>query len=276
MVNPTLLTEVEAALGLANLAPHVTGGQKTVAFADGLAGRTVVKVIELAPPYAALALERAHREVAVLTAIIHPNVVRLESGLVEIGSPVRAVCWREEYLDGTDLDGFIATLGDWTSAAEMASGVLAALSAFHATNAVHRDLSPRNVRRTADGTYKLMDPGVARLLAETTITGPMDPGTPGYMSPEHVSPVARPIFASDVFGVGILLHQALTGTVPVPFTGDRADYTRRLLTVSAPPLRTIRPDLAPDRARFVDTCLQRQAGRRYLDATEALAALGAL
>lgn len=276
MVSPDLLAQAGAALGLTNIAVHVAGGQKTVAFADGPSGRTVVKLVELAPPYSAIALERARREVAVLSAISHPNVVRLESGLVELGSPVTAVCWREEHLDGADLDTFLSTLHDWSAASEMAHGVLAGLGAFHDAGAIHRDLSPRNVRRTSTGTYKLMDPGVARLLAKTTITGPVDPGTLGYMSPEHVSPAARPTFASDVFSVGVLLCEALTGRSPIPFLGDRADYARRLATDQVATAGALRPDLTPGQINFVDTCLQRQLARRYLDAAEALAALSAL
>lgn len=277
MVRPGLLDEAGVALGVTNVVAQVAAGQKTVAFADGPGGRrTVVKLIELLPPYAAVALERAHREVAVLASISHPNVVRLESGLVELGTPVSAVCWLEEYLDGADLEAVIDTLRAWPDAADMARGVLAGLTAFHDADAVHRDLSPRNIRRTARGSYKVMDPGVARLLARTTITGPSDPGTPGYMSPEHVSPAARPTFASDVFCVGILLYEALTGQSPIPFRGDLADYSRRLLSDQAPTAAGLRPDLTSDQMAFVDRCLQRQLARRYLDAAEALTALASL
>jgi hypothetical protein len=90
MASPGLLPRSAKALGVANVTVLVTGGQKTVALADGPKGRTVVKLVELAPPYAATALERARREVAVLAAVSHPNVVRVESGLVEIGSPVES------------------------------------------------------------------------------------------------------------------------------------------------------------------------------------------
>jgi serine/threonine protein kinase len=276
MVSPGLLAQAGAALGVANITPQASGGQKTVAFADAPSGRTVVKLIELSSPYGAIALERARREVAVLSAISHPNVVCLESGLVELGSPVAAVCWREEYLDGADLDAFLGTLGHWTDAADMARGILAGLTAFHNAGAVHRDLSPRNVRRTSVGAYVVMDPGLARLLAETTITGLADPGTPGYMSPEHVSPAARPTFASDVFGVGILLYEALTGQSPIPFLGDRGDYARRLAAGQAPTVGALRPDLTAAQVNFVDTCLQRQLARRYLDAAEAITELARL
>jgi serine/threonine protein kinase len=275
-MDPAIYAAAAKSLGVTNLAALGTGGQKMVAVADGPNGQTIVKIVELVPPYAAIALERARREVGVLASITHPNVVKLGSGLVEVGTPPIAVCWLEEYLDGQDLEARRGPLHPWPDVAGMASDVAAGLTAFHDAGAVHRDLSPRNVRCLANGSYKLMDPGIARLLAETTITGPVDPGSCGYMSPEHVSPAARPTFASDVFGLGILMYEQLTGQCPIPFLGDRADYARRLQTEQPASVAVRRPDLSPAQAQFVDTCLQRQLARRYLDAREAYDALVAL
>ncbi len=275
-MDPAIYAGAAKALGVTNLTPLGPGGQKMVAVADGPNGRTIVKIVELVPPYAALALERARREVGVLASINHPNVVQLESGLVELGTPPNAVCWLEECLDGSDLEARRGPSHPWSDVAGMATDVAAGLTAFHDAGAVHRDLSPRNIRCLASGGHKLMDPGIARLLAETTITGSVDPGSLGYMSPEHVSPAARPTFASDVFGLGILMYEQLTGQCPIPFLGDRVDYARRLQTEQSASVALQRPDLSPAQAQFVDTCLQRQLARRYLDAHEAYDALVAL
>jgi serine/threonine-protein kinase len=275
-VDASILAAAEAALGIRNLSLFVSGGQKVVGTADSAKGRVIVKIIELLPPNAAIALERARREVAVLEAIDHPNVVRVESGLHELGSPTAAVCWLEEQLDGVDLNGLPGGRGDWDTVAKMASDVLAGLTAFHQNSVVHRDLSPRNIRRLSSGDHKVMDPGIARLILETTITGAFDPGTPGYMSPEHVSPVTRPSYASDVFAVGVLMYEGLAGQSPVPFVGDFPDYARRLRESQAPSVGLIRTDLTAQQIEFVDTCLQRQLARRFLDAQEALEALGGL
>lgn len=275
-MDPALIAAASAALGVSNARQAGGGGQKWVGLADGPQGPTIVKLIQLIPPYAAVALERARREVGVLAAISHPNVVCLESGLVELGSPPAGVCWMEEYLDGEDLDARLGRPWQWTDVREMARQVARGLAAFHDAGVVHRDLSPRNVRCLPDGTFKVMDPGIARLLAKTTITGPIDPGSPGYMSPEHVSPAARPTFASDVFALGVLMYEALTGASPIPFTGDVTDYAQRLRDGQASSVGVMRPDLAAGQVDFVDTCLQRQLARRYLDAREALDALMAL
>lgn len=275
-MDPAMIAAASAALGVTNMRPARGGGQKLVALADGPYGATIVKLIELVPPYAAIVLERARREVGVLASISHPNVVRLESGLVELGSPPVAVCWMEEFLDGEDLEARMGAPQAWTAASELARQVAAGLTAFLDADVVHRDLSPRNIRCLVDGTFKVMDPGIARLLAKTTITGPMDPGSPGYMSPEHVSPAARPTFASDVFGLGVLMYEALTGVCPIPYAGDLADYAQRLRDGQASSVGIPRPDLSAGQVEFVDTCLQRQLARRYLDAREALDALVAL
>ena len=275
-MDPALIAAASAALGVSNARAAGGGGQKWVGLADGPQGPTIIKIIQLVPPYAAVALERARREVGVLAAISHPNVVALESGLVELGSPPAGVCWMEEYLDGEDLDARLGRPWQWMDVRDMAQQVAAGLTAFHDAGVVHRDLSPRNIRCLPDGTFKVMDPGIARLLAKTTITGPIDPGSPGYMSPEHVSPAARPTFASDVFGLGVLMYEALTGVSPIPFAGDFTDYAQRLRDGQASSVGVVRPDLPAGQVDFVDTCLQRQLARRYLDAREALDALVAL
>ena len=171
------------ALGFTNFVQIGAGGQKVVGTADTATGPVIVKIIQLAPPHAAMALERARREVGVLAAINHPNVVSLVSGLAVLGNPPDAVCWLEEKLDGADLNAIPNPPRAWADVAKLADDVLSGLTAFHAMDVVHRDLSPRNIRRLGSGDYKVMDPGIARLILETTITGAMDPGSPGHMSP---------------------------------------------------------------------------------------------
>lgn len=145
----------------------------------------------------------------------------------------------------------------------------AGLAACHELDVVHRDLSPGNVRRRSDGRFVLMDPGFARHLTKTALTGVYQPGTYGYMTPEHV-PGGHPTPASDVFGVGILAFQALTGGVPVPYRGDEGAYFVQLRTGQAPSVRSVPADVPNEIAAVVDRCLHRQPARRYLDAQELL------
>jgi serine/threonine-protein kinase len=269
--NQMLLDEVMAALGTSNLVPLRPGGQKLV-YRGELEGIPVaVKIVQVPDAtYAEEVVERARREVELLSTVESAFVVRVLSEAVDIGNGPEAVCWVEELLDGADLRDLAEDFPwdaeqVWRLVADIARG----LAACHELDVVHRDLSPGNVRRRESGRFVVMDPGFARHLRKTALTGVYQPGTPNYLSPEHV-PAGHPTPASDVFCLGILAFQALTGAVPVRYSGDDASYYQRLRTEQAPGVRTVRKDIPDDLARVVDRCLQRQPARRYLDATELL------
>jgi serine/threonine-protein kinase len=151
-------------------------------------------------------------------------------------------------------------------------------SAGHAVGVVHRDLSSNNVRRLSNGTYKVLDFGFARhtLLSGITVAG--QPGTPGFLSPEHLNSYSGgPMPASDVFGVGILMYLSLTGVLPIPYTGDDDDYVRRVIAVDIPRrLSDVRPDLSDTHRGIVERCLHPQPARRFRSAERLAAALEAL
>lgn len=142
-----------------------------------------------------------------------------------------------------------------------------ALAACHDLEVVHRDLSPGNVRRISDGRFVLMDPGLARHLEKTALTGAFQPGTPGWRSPEHVSG-GDPVPASDVFALGILAFYALSGTFPIDPNVDLGDYDRALVERQAPSIASQVPGISAELCRVIDTCLNRQPARRYLDGSE--------
>lgn len=269
-----MLSEVRAALGTGPLTPLIAGGQKRVYTGDLEGTPVVVKIIQVPDtPHAAEVLERARREVELLFTIESPHVVRVLSDAVEIGDRPEAICWIEEFLDGEDLRDLAATFPwepdeVWRLIADVAEG----LAACHDAEVVHRDVSPGNIRRRAAGSFTLMDPGLARHLTKTAITGLYNPGTPGYLTPEHV-PGGHPVPASDIFALGILAFQCLTGQVPISYSGDDAAYLVQLRSDDAPRVHSVRADVPSDLANVVDRCLQRQPARRYLDAQELLAEL---
>ena len=269
-----VVAEVEAALGTEDLTPLIAGGQKRVYTGELEGLPVIVKIIQVPDtPHAAEVLERARREVELLATVDSPHVVRVLSDAVEIGDRPEAICWIEEFLDGLDLRDLTDSFPwepeqVWTLIADVAEG----LAACHEADVVHRDVSPGNVRRRADETFTLMDPGLARHLTKTAITGLYNPGTPGYLTPEHV-PGGHPIPASDIFALGILAFQCLTGQLPVHYTGDDAAYYDELRSADAPSVLVLRSDLPLDLAAVVDRCLQRQPARRYIDAQELLSEL---
>jgi serine/threonine protein kinase len=139
---------------------------------------------------------------------------------------------------------------------------------------IHRDLSPNNVRKLSIGTYKVMDFGFARFTLRSGVTVGGQPGTPGYASPEHLNSYSGgPTPASDVFGVGILMYAALTGTVPIPYTGNDVDYLRRLQAVAIQDIQAIRPDLGNNEVQFMRRCLHRQPARRFRNGSRLVDAL---
>lgn len=267
-----MLSAAMAALGVSDLEPLRVGGQKQV-YTATLEGVDVVVKLVIVPDtaYADEAVERARREVDLLSRVDSDHVVKVLSDAIDIGEGPEAVCWAEERLDGEDLEDVLtdqmAPEDVWRLVKDLSSG----LAACHELDVVHRDLSPGNVRRRADGRFVLMDPGFARHLARSAITGVFQPGTPGYLTPEHI-PGGQPTPASDIFGIGILAYQALTGELPVQ-PGDDAAYFRQLKEGQVASVSVVSENLPADLVAVVDRCLQRQPARRYLDAAELLDSL---
>lgn len=273
-MTPTeLIAEVSAALGFEDAQPLTQGGQKLVLRGTLSGAPAVAKIVLLSQdPNGDITLQRAHREVELLSAVDSEHVVKVLTDAVEIGEPPAAVCWVEEYLDGDDLRVSLNRTWDESEVWPLLHDMAGALAACHDLEVVHRDLSPGNVRRTSDGHFVLMDPGLARHLAKTALTGAFQPGTPGWRSPEHV-PGGDPTPASDIFALGILAFFALTGAFPVDPNGDQSEYDRRLVQQQAPSIATMVQGISPELCEVIDTCLSRQPARRYIDGAELKSAL---
>lgn len=273
MTPDEILTEAVAATGVTNVSPLRQGGQKSV-FRALLAGNPVVlKVVFLETgPVAEIALERAHREVELLEAVDSPHFVSVLSDAVDIGEDPAAVVWLEEFLSGEDLK--LSHGMTWSDAEvlRLLHDLAEGLAPCHELAVVHRDLSPGNVRQTDDGQFVIMDPGFARHLDRTALTGVHQPGTPGFRSPEHVQ-FGKPTAASDIFGIGILAYFCRVGAFPISPDGEMADYDLRLRSQQAQSVVTLAPSINADLGRVIDKCLQRQPARRFTDANELLVAL---
>jgi len=268
-----LINAVSSALSLENANLLTQGGQKIVLKGTISDAPAVAKIVCVSPGRTGeITLQRAHREVELLSTVESDRVVKVLTDAVEIGDPVVAVCWAEEYLDGEDLkSSFNSTLEEpdvWLLLQDVAE----ALAACHELEVVHRDLSPGNVRRTSDGRFVLMDPGLARHLEKTALTGEYQPGTLGWRSPEHVLG-GNPVPASDVFSLGILAFFALSGQYPIDPNVNSQAYNRSLTEEQAPRISTILPGVSPELDEIIDRCLNRQPARRFLDGSELLAEL---
>ena len=160
----------------------------------------------------------------------------------------------------------------------VADDVLAALAAAHAAGLVHRDVKPANILLTSDGRAKVADFGIAKSLeaagvADLTGTGQLL-GTPAYLAPERLDGApATP--AADIWSLGVVLYEALTGAKP--FTGDTPLATARAVSSGAHrPLADARPDLDPALVAAVERALDPDPDRRFSSAAEMAAALRAV
>lgn len=268
VADENLVGEAVAALGLTDEGPiGAIGGQKAVRRVSREGQTFVLKVVALEFTTDET-LKRAEREVQLLASIDNPNVVKVESELVELGSPVHAAAWIEEYLDGDDL-GNLLTGAPWTWADAKSMGVQVAngLAAGHEKSVIHRDLSANNVRRLSTSTYKVLDFGFARHTLRSGLTVAGQPGTPGYLTPEHLNSYSGgPMQMSDVFQVGILMYTALSGVSPYPWMGDDYEYISRLKNGAMTPLEKHRPDLSPEQIEVLRRVLHPQPARRFRNA----------
>lgn len=267
-----LVAEVADSLGLEDARPLTQGGQKLV-LTGVLAGTRAVAKVILIPDGedGQEVVTRAEREVELLGAVDSPHVVKVLTDAVEIdGGDFAAICWAEEQLSGEDLSRSLDPEWGEDAVWSLLTDVATGLSACHELSVVHRDLSPGNVRRTDDGTFVLMDPGLARHLEKTALTGVFQPGTAGFMSPEHL-PGGSPLPASDVFVLGVLAFRALTGRLPIAVGASGDEYLMRLRDDVIPDVATVRAGMSEELAEIVNTCLDKQPARRFLDGEELLA-----
>jgi serine/threonine protein kinase len=182
-----------------------------------------------------------------------------------------------ERLEGVELEAFVADRGPL--GAELAVDVVLqacqALAEAHAIGLVHRDIKPANLflSRRPDGRLfvKILDFGISKWLfgsARKRLTEPGGSlGSPWYMSPEQMANAAAVDQRSDVWALGVLLFLMLSGELP--FDGDSVpEVCARVLTGTAPSLRSHRPDIDEQLEAVVMRCLEKQPSRRYAGVIE--------
>jgi len=207
-------------------------------------------------------LERFQREARTLASLSHPNILNI----FDFGEH-DGVCYAVmELLRGENLRERMAKRAlPWRTATAVAVAVARGLAAAHAAGIVHRDLKPENVFLLADGGVKVLDFGLAHRdpppgegkppAAEETLVG-----TALYMSPEQIC--GEPTDPrTDIFGLGVLLYEMLTGTRPFGrlTVGETMSAT---LYADVPPMKAFGASVPPALERVVRRCLEKDRAER--------------
>ncbi len=214
------------------------------------------------------------REAKIAAAITHRNVVQV----LDFGTQAGSAYMVMEHLQGESLaerlgTGPIAT----PESIRIIAQVLSGLCAVHDRGLAHRDIKPENVFlvEDADGVYpKLFDFGLSKAVGRTpgrqlkSVIPTSDnniTGTPEYMSPEQARGLADVDERADVWSMGVMLFELLTGHFP--FHADNVgDLLVKILTKDPPKLSTYRPDLGPRFEAYIERALHREREARYPNA----------
>ncbi|GAA3926541.1 serine/threonine-protein kinase [Actinoplanes auranticolor] len=247
---------VEQAVGHGGSAVVHSGYDRT------LKRRVAIKLFSPYRPDSSAPSADVLREARAAAALNHPNVARVyDYGEATDDADQRVPYLVMEFLDGDTLADRIAATGAfaWSRAAEICADVAAALAAAHARDLVHRDVKPRNVMLTPAG-VKVLDFGIAAMAGQHSFDAHGQLwGTPATLAPEQLR--GEPTYpAADVYALGLLLFECLTGTRAWPGTsvGDilAARYQQR-----APRLPGI-AGLPRDLVRLYEACIDDDPARR--------------
>ena len=240
-----------------------------------LIGRTVAIKL-LRPEHASdeTLVARFLREARAANMVRHPNVVDvLDIGQDDDGVPFIV----EEFLEGEDLAAYVRKQGGRLSAAralDILIPVAEAVGYAHSKGVVHRDLKPENVylaRIDERVVPKLLDFGLSRIKAgpseiRMTATG-ITMGSPAYMSPEQIEGSKELDARADVWALGVMLYEVLSGSLP--FTGESHVAVFMQIAWAEPtPLKDLAPNIPVDLTRVVTRCLRRAPAERYPTAAE--------
>jgi serine/threonine protein kinase len=218
-------------------------------------------------------LERLSREVETLRAIRHPSIIQVYD-IVQEGA-LRAIAM--EYLEGEDLSRRIERAGPFPldRFAAVAGRIADALEACHSRGIVHRDIKPKNVVIDASNAIRIVDFGIAKMSRSTDLTRTgTSIGTPEYMAPELYAST-RADRRSDIYSLGVVLYEMLTGSPPYVGTS-----IAEIMTAQARgeyrPVASVRNDVPPEVDRLITRCLRFDPVHRPASCAEVAASLRVL
>jgi serine/threonine-protein kinase len=243
-----------------------SGGMANVYLAEDqeLGRRVAIKILNERHAHDEQFVERFRREAKNAAGLSHPNIVSIYDRGEAEGTYYIAM----EFLDGKSLKELIVSRGPApvNVAIDYARQILDALRFAHRNGIVHRDIKPHNVIVDAEGRVKVTDFGIARAgTTQMTEVGSII-GTAQYLSPEQArgAPVDQ---TSDLYSVGIVLYELLTGKVP--FSGDSpVEIAMKHISAVPEPPSTLRAEVPSDLDKIILRALAKTPEQRYRNAEE--------
>jgi serine/threonine protein kinase len=255
------------------------GGMGVVyeAFHLRLRQRVAIKVLRphiLAHPEFVARFEREARAAATLESPYVAKVLDVDTS--PQGLPYMVI----EFLEGNDLAEELARRGRFPvqEAVALVMEACVPIALAHALGIIHRDLKPSNLflaKKGHERVLKLLDFGISKVLAEKDAketSSFQTLGTPHYMSPEHIRSASDVDRRSDIWSLGVILYELLTGTEP--FRGDPAQVIAAIVADPVPPPRTRNPDIPEALEAVIMRALEKDPNKRFPDVrafTKALA-----
>ncbi len=249
------------------------GGQGVVyqAIQESTQRKVAIKVMREGPFAGAADRARFDREVHVLGQLNHPHVVAIH----DTGSAAGHLYFVMDYIPGQTLDLYMAG-GEHTvdETLRLFGKICDAVNAAHLRGVIHRDLKPSNIRIDAEGEPHVLDFGLAKVassVAESsamTLTGQFVGSLP-WASPEQAEAAPSKIdVRTDVYSLGVVLYQMLTGKFPYEVIGNMRDVLDRIMRAEPGRPSTIRKQINDEVDTIVLKCLQKERERRYQTAGE--------
>ncbi len=249
---------------LHNLSLLAQGGQKIVFSAIHKEfGDVVVKLAYSSQPD-----KRIEREIEIVTSCSIPNTAQIYEWDTFEHNDTNITYIVEEFIHGVTLRRELKTSGRLSTrlVLSLMEALLETAMAMEKEGIVHRDIKPENIMICDDGTFKLLDFGIARHLAKTSIT-PTDahfgPHTAGYAAPEQFRNLKKKVdIRTDLFAIGVVAYECLTGSHPfVDGARDRLDILRRTEQM-IPPLLQIDGDTDNRLAKYIIVLMSKYPSRR--------------
>jgi formylglycine-generating enzyme required for sulfatase activity/predicted Ser/Thr protein kinase len=235
-------------------------------------GRTVaIKTIPTQLSFDQQTTSNFLKEAKILAKLQHPNIVLIYDFIKKADTCFLIM----EYIQGETLTQRLAKDHRFTvdRAARIVSDVASALAHAHEQGIIHRDIKPENVMITKDGVVKVTDFGIAKLtMGARTVITKNTPGTPCYMSPEQAIGGKAIDERSDIYSLGILFYEIVTGTLPFD---DDSEYLVREWQIKAPPTppSNLLPGFPAVYEQIILKCLAKEKTDRFQKIQDLIKAL---